>query len=507
MEAKEISESLNRIYPEFSRNKREKGFFRSRTFIRIDVDKQHEITDIRLEKLSFVKWFLRKVFRIGDIPSITKTSGHLKGRIDYPTLDQNGRNCLKTIIKSWYHSPLAKGKCPLESQWFWPADLNELGLQGQDQVLIDQFLDENFDEMMSQDEPPAFPKHGTPLEMNGKQWTLPRTLFMLPGHRVIFFPDQKKVGIVGKGGERTVKFAYDVTTGTFCAKKRIEWGTENEVLRFFHRNPCKGIVSCLGFREVPIEEGKTKLQVIQPKYERTLTQLIRNNDLTFEEKIEITKDLFEGLTALHKRMTHTVVEDEVIVINRRTRERTRRVDVTHLDHYVAHRDIKPSNILVQGRKNAVLSDFGYCGKNGSLAGTRGYMPPEYLQHFNKRQKKSEKAEINMNLGQNKDVWAMGLTMVCLIEGKYGLKGTAPLPCIQRYLKVTNKKLNDQDLTKITQEEIDQDIDTLIAHLPDDEEHDMKVAVWNLVRDCLQVDYNDRITSEEAFQKLEEILSS
>jgi serine/threonine protein kinase len=59
------------------------------------------------------------------------------------------------------------------------------------------------------------------------------------------------------------------------------------------------------------------------------------------------------------------------------------------EHTVLHRDIKTRNIMIDGKFNARLGDFGLarlCDRNNEghqsqqLIGTRGYMAPEYPEN-------------------------------------------------------------------------------------------------------------------------------
>ncbi len=87
-----------------------------------------------------------------------------------------------------------------------------------------------------------------------------------------------------------------------------------------------------------------------------LRKIIRENNLSEEQKIKIVADILTGIDYLHK-------------------------------NGVIHRDLKPDNILVDKNLQLKITDFGlsflnddeFTTRNYSIVGTPGYMAPEQLQ--------------------------------------------------------------------------------------------------------------------------------
>lgn len=114
---------------------------------------------------------------------------------------------------------------------------------------------------------------------------------------------------------------------------------------------------------------------------QTLRGRMRKGALTVEEAVGITRDVLEGLAALHR-------------------------------HGIAHRDVKPSNILLDREGRAKLADFGLVTKwadeqpratqSQAIVGTLEYVSPEQA--------------LGEELDGRSDLYALGVVLYELLSG-------------------------------------------------------------------------------------------
>uniref|UniRef100_A0A1J3I947 Cysteine-rich receptor-like protein kinase 37 n=2 Tax=Noccaea caerulescens TaxID=107243 RepID=A0A1J3I947_NOCCA len=200
-----------------------------------------------------------------------------------------------------------------------------------------------------------------------------------------FSPEKK----LGQGGFGTV-YKGILPSGQEIAVKRLTKGSgqgdmefKNEVLlltRLQHRN----LVKLLGF----CNEGDEEILVYELVPNSSLDNFIfdekKRSLLTWEVRFRIIEGIARGLVYLH--------EDSQLKI--------------------IHRDLKASNILLDADMNPKVADFGTArlfdtdetrAETRRIAGTRGYMAPEYLNYG--------------QISAKSDVFSFGVMLLEIISGK------------------------------------------------------------------------------------------
>ncbi|XP_049389586.1 cysteine-rich receptor-like protein kinase 2 [Solanum stenotomum] len=211
-----------------------------------------------------------------------------------------------------------------------------------------------------------------------------------------------EVNKLGQGGFGTV-YKGVLADGRELAVKRLFFNNKHRVADFYnevnivssieHKNlirllgcSCSGPESLLVYEFLPNQS-----------LDHFIFDPIKGKALKWEKRFEIIIGTAEGLVYLHE--------------NTKTR--------------IIHRDIKASNILLDSRFRANIADFGLARSfqedkshiSTVLAGTLGYMAPEYLAHG--------------QLTEKADVYSFGVLLLEIVTGRQN-----------------NKRINDEDTVSL-----------------------------------------------------------
>ena len=197
------------------------------------------------------------------------------------------------------------------------------------------------------------------------------------------------VGLLGRGGMGEVYRADDLKLGQSVALKFLPQGLERDperlqrflgevrvALRITHLNVCR--VYDLG--EV---DGAHYLSMEYIDGEDLSSLLRRIGRLPEDKAVQIARQLCAGLAAAH-------------------------------DQGILHRDLKPANVMLDGRGDVKITDFGLAGLADGFtgveirAGTPAFMAPEQLA--------------GKEVTVRSDVYALGLVLYQLFTGKKAFAG-------------------------------------------------------------------------------------
>lgn len=199
-----------------------------------------------------------------------------------------------------------------------------------------------------------------------------------------FHPSNK----LGEGGFGPV-FKGKLDDGREIAVKKLSHSSnqgkkefENEaklLARVQHRN----VVNLLGYCAHGAEKLLIYEYVINESLDKVLFKSRRNHELNWKQRYDIITGIARGLLYLHEDSHNCII----------------------------HRDIKASNILLDDKWIPKIADFGMARLfpedqthvNTRVAGTNGYMAPEYVMHG--------------HLSVKADVFSFGVVILELISGQ------------------------------------------------------------------------------------------
>jgi serine/threonine-protein kinase len=207
------------------------------------------------------------------------------------------------------------------------------------------------------------------------------------------------VGLLGRGGMGEVYRADDLKLGQPVALKFLPPGLEkdpprlerflNEVrtaLKVTHPNVCRvydiGEVNGQHFLSMEYVDGEDLASLLK-----------RIGRLPQERAVEVARQICAGLAAAHEQG-------------------------------ILHRDLKPANVMIDGRGQVRLTDFGLAGLAGAIdqddvtSGTPGYMAPEQLA--------------GQEVSVRSDIYALGIVLYETFTGRPVFQGRTVAELTQQH---------------------------------------------------------------------------
>ena len=317
--------------------------------------------------------------------------------------------------------------------------------------------------------------------------TVPRTIRLSHNGVQVLFNRHGGLAGVGKGAQTKVSHAYDPLSGRKLVKKNIVSEPQFSFIKELMKEQSQGRHVKAFPRFVSAYRGSTHLEgkpvkdgigkCIQGLSDGTVRQLGHSHD-AWNGSIQSLIDLQNAL-----RWMHTSFKCPGGL-------------------YGFHGDISPNNVFFkrdsQGDLELKLADFGATNDLNSLYHTVGFRPPE--QHRGMTQ--SDILEFNLKYGHKKDTWAMAMIIGSLLrKGRFDVHLQRAVPAfdfIKNKIKLDGNRPRDYDITTLTQKEVDDELNAIIADLPNTPEGRNKRKLWDVIRLWLRVNPNERQDISQAY---------
>lgn len=376
---------------------------------------------------------------------------------------------------------------PDDIRRIWPKDLQRLGISEDQRIKVDEHLREAFKVVYKGGKIDFAKKFIQYTDgVNVVNAVLPFSLSITKengeggGFRVFLLPKT----VFAQGGERKIRWAYDLTNGNYLLRKKIAGVFEERILNDMQPlRGARGIQSPVIWLNSKDKLNKPKKQMIEPVRDGTIAALFKKAPLAdFSTTLDLIVDLLSDLQDLHKgQVTGISINDDRLAFHGRPPK--------ELNYHMFHADIKPENVLVhckEGKWRAELIDFGLSAAHPTaFVISLGYTPPEFIRFYIKTRPLGvdhagyfedpfEIADFNIQHGQGRDVWSIGLVILSLLaerqqevlfekvsEHVRKKANIPPLRCLSKILsgEVFNK-FDEAGILKLTQKELDADLDQL-----------------------------------------------
>jgi predicted Ser/Thr protein kinase len=216
----------------------------------------------------------------------------------------------------------------------------------------------------------------------------------LPG--VVMAGRYRIAGLLGRGGMGEVYRATDLTLGQAVALKFLPEAASSDdraLARFYnevrmarqvtHPNVCR-------VYDIGQVDGQHYISMEYVDGENLAALMRRIGRLPADKAVEIARKLCAGLAAAHEKG-------------------------------VLHRDLKPANVMIDGRGNVVIMDFGLAGLTAQLqadvrSGTPAYMAPEQLA--------------GTEVTAKSDLYSLGLVIYELFTGKRAYEASSMMELME-----------------------------------------------------------------------------
>lgn len=286
---------------------------------------------------------------------------------------------------------------------------------------------------------------------------------------LIFFKGESRQ--IGEGGQRVAKQAFDIYRGCYVVYKP-PLAIEKKLYSVLPQAP--ELARVYGFYSYYNKDNVKKYIMLEKKYDKNLKFLLHRT-LKTQELYPIFMQLLTGLKHMHES--------------------------TLGDTPCCHFDLKLSNIFCTLTKDGkvdqvAIADLGMACRSKHIGGTYKNFSPEYAALVLKSSKysASEKVAFHKNYGEKIDIFALGLLLADLPTSKVN----SGLNCLAVKFFYSDKRQLKKN-AHISQKKIDREL----AHFTKRVLNPDRLKLWEVVKGCLRVDPEERISLDEAIAILSE----
>jgi len=377
----------------------------------------------------------------------------------------------------------------------WPENLNTLDINDEQKRLLHRHLTVAM-RLLKQNKTVTSEKRHLTLE-NMPPLTLPLSVHIEKTNdciRIILLP--RTVFMIG--GERKIRWAYDLTRGEFLLKKRVVGMFEEIILKeMLHTRNTRGITCSIIWRTILGKQNKQKRQMIESLRHGTILSIFNTEAfLSLKVRCNLILDFLKDLRDVHKISISGVKIGDWFLPQ----------------YYAFHADVKMQNALVfqqNGRWRGELCDFGKATSNPMVNSLSvGFTSPECVEFYNSERSKNmhDNVVFNMTHGQHKDIWAMGMLILAILVGRVekllwleksvlAMADIAPLPCLMGALSNSlAQSQGEMGILQLNQDILDRDVDLLrqeVLQKNPQDDHDMINKLFMTIKEMLRINPRER----------------
>ncbi|XP_072325249.1 calcium/calmodulin-dependent protein kinase kinase 1 isoform X2 [Scyliorhinus torazame] len=217
---------------------------------------------------------------------------------------------------------------------------------------------------------------------------------------------------IGKGSYGVVKLAYNENDDKHYAMKVLSKKKLMKQYGFPRRPPPRGSKSTSGQQPkapAPLERVYQEIAILKKLDHPNIVKLVEVLDDSTEDQLHMVFELMSKGPVMEVPTDNLFSEEQAYFY---FRDIILGIEYLHYQKII-HRDIKPSNLLLGDDGHIKIADFGVSNQFegndallSSTAGTPAFMAPETLSDARK-----------CFHGKALDVWAIGVTLYCLVFGK------------------------------------------------------------------------------------------